>query len=150
VLDELRRQDWAPRSVRRFDRQVVSARGTFRAIHGREATTVELADALAVPVERVRDHRDHVRRADVASLNSAVGTEDGEEAGERIDSLVAGDERSRPETATMLSSAKAELRAAIDALPDRDRQVLVLLYVESRRPRRAPRGATARGSSSST
>jgi RNA polymerase sigma factor for flagellar operon FliA len=131
VLDELRRQDWAPRSVRRFDREVVSARGTFRALHGREATTGELADALAVPVERLRDHRDHVRRADVGSLNSAISTEDGEEAGDRLDNLVAGDERSRPESATMLSSAKAELRAALDALPERDRKVLVLLYVEN-------------------
>src|SRR3954468_8479776 len=47
VLDELRRQDWAPRSVRRFDRQVTSAVRSFRAIHGREPSEDELADALA-------------------------------------------------------------------------------------------------------
>src|SRR5215204_1240880 len=46
VLDELRRQDWAPRSVRRFDRQVIAAARSFRAIHGREPSEDELADAL--------------------------------------------------------------------------------------------------------
>ena len=55
VLDELRRQDWAPRSVRRFDREVVRAVRSFRAIHGREPTDSELADALAVTVEELRE-----------------------------------------------------------------------------------------------
>jgi RNA polymerase sigma factor for flagellar operon FliA len=131
VLDELRRQDWAPRSVRRFDRQLVLAAQTFRAVHGRNATQDELADALAVPVEKLRVHRDDMQRADVGSLNRTAGNADGEEAGEQIEMLASDDERSRPEHATMLSSAKSELRAAIGALPERDRKVLVMLYVEN-------------------
>jgi RNA polymerase sigma factor for flagellar operon FliA len=55
VLDELRRQDWAPRSVRRFDREVAKAARSFRAIHGREPRDHELADALAVSVDELRD-----------------------------------------------------------------------------------------------
>src|SRR3954462_2909840 len=69
VLDELRRQDWAPRSVRRFDRQVAAASRSFRAIHGREPNDDELADALAVTTDELRGHRADLLRADVGSLN---------------------------------------------------------------------------------
>src|ERR687888_2793552 len=77
VLDELRRQDWAPRSVRRFDRQVAAAVRSFRAIHRREPTDEGLADALAVTIDDLRDHRADLIRADVGSLNTAA-SESGE------------------------------------------------------------------------
>ena len=35
VLDELRRQDWAPRSLRRWERDIHKAREQFTALHGR-------------------------------------------------------------------------------------------------------------------
>src|SRR5215204_4002738 len=80
VLDELRRQDWAPRSVRRFDRQVIAAARSFRAIHHREPSDEELADACAVSVDDLRGHRADLIRADVGSLHSAAsdGSEDDE------------------------------------------------------------------------
>src|SRR3954470_17611255 len=78
VLDELRRQDWAPRSVRRFDRQITAAARSFRAIHGREPTDDELADALAVNVDDLRGHRADLVRADIGSLHTA-STEGGED-----------------------------------------------------------------------
>src|SRR4029079_10181663 len=73
VLDELRRQDWAPRSVRRFDRQITAAARSLRAIHGREPSDDELADALAVSVDDLHSHRADLVRADVGSLNTATG-----------------------------------------------------------------------------
>ena len=44
VLDELRRQDWAPRSLRRWERDIHRAREQFTALHGRRPTRDELAD----------------------------------------------------------------------------------------------------------
>ena len=35
VLDELRRNDWAPRSLRRWERDIARARERFIALHGR-------------------------------------------------------------------------------------------------------------------
>ena len=46
VLDELRRQDWAPRSLRRWERDIHKARDQFSTIHGRRPTREELAEAL--------------------------------------------------------------------------------------------------------
>src|SRR6187401_3497021 len=42
VLDELRRQDWAPRSVRRWERDIDKALEAFTALHGRKPTAGEL------------------------------------------------------------------------------------------------------------
>src|SRR5204862_6954796 len=50
VLDELRRQDWAPRSLRRWERDISKARDQFNAIHGRRPSRTELAESLAISV----------------------------------------------------------------------------------------------------
>ena len=129
VLDELRHQDWAPRSVRRFDREVVAASRTFRAVHGREADDGELADALAVGVEELRAHRADITRAEVGSLNAVTGDEEGSDV-ERIETLESGDHRARPEHAAMLGDSKRAFREAVGTLTEREREVLVLLYVK--------------------
>ena len=130
VLDELRRQDWAPRSVRRFDRQVLAAMRSFRAIHGREPTDDELADALAVSVDDLRDHRADLIRADVGSLNAASADSADDEGVERVDTLHSEDRRLRPEHAAMLTDSKRAFRDAFETLSTREQEVCVLLYVK--------------------
>ena len=131
VLDELRRQDWAPRSVRRFDREVAKAARSFRAIHHREPRDEELADALAVSVDELRGHRADVARADVGSLNiAAADTSDDDSGVERVEQLQSGDERSRPEHAAMLGDTKRAFREAFDTLNTREQEICILLYVK--------------------
>jgi RNA polymerase sigma factor for flagellar operon FliA len=130
VLDELRRQDWAPRSVRRFDREVAKAARSFRAIHGREPRDDELADALAVSVDELRSHRADVVRADVGSLNTTVSESGDDEGSERVETLHSADERSRPEHAAMISDTKDAFRKAFETLSTREQEVIVLLYVK--------------------
>jgi RNA polymerase sigma factor FliA len=131
VLDELRRQDWAPRSVRRFDRQVTAAARSFRAIHGREPTDEELADALAVSIDDLRGHRADLIRADVGSLNAtAADAGDDHEGVERVETLHSDDARLRPEHAAMLGDSKRAFREAFDTLSMREQEVCVLLYVK--------------------
>src|ERR1700744_12220 len=48
VLDELRRFDWAPRSLRRMERELNRARERFNVLHGRAPSKAELADLLAI------------------------------------------------------------------------------------------------------
>src|SRR5881398_4077126 len=58
VLDELRRQDWAPRSVRRWERDMEKAADAFTALHRRRPSTDELAEAMGCSVEELRRRRD--------------------------------------------------------------------------------------------
>ena len=72
VLDELRRQDWAPRSLRRWERDIAKARDQFNAIHGRRPNREELAESLAISVEELRKREDDIAVSDVTSLNTLV------------------------------------------------------------------------------
>ena len=90
VLDELRRQDWAPRSLRRWERDISKARDQFTALHGRRPSKDELADSLAISVDDLRRREDDIAVSDVTSLNTLVISDD-ETTVERIDTLAAGD-----------------------------------------------------------
>src|SRR5215216_4781709 len=76
VLDELRRQDWAPRSVRRWERDIDRVSETFSALHGRRPTTQELADSLGVESGELRRRRGEITRSDMTSLNTLVMSDD--------------------------------------------------------------------------
>jgi RNA polymerase sigma factor for flagellar operon FliA len=130
VLDELRRQDWAPRSLRRWERDIARARDQFTTLHGRRPSREELADALAVSVEDLRRREDEISVSDVTSLNTLVISDD-ETTVERIDTLASPDQRLDPEHASATEEAKAKFRSAFEKLPQREREVAVLLYVKN-------------------
>ena len=130
VLDELRRQDWAPRSLRRWERDIARSREQFTAIHGRRPTREELAESLAISVEDLRRREDDISVSDVTSLNTLVISDD-ETTVERIDTLADGDSRVDPEHAAATTEAKAKFRRAFELLPQREREVAVLLYVKN-------------------
>jgi RNA polymerase sigma factor for flagellar operon FliA len=130
VLDELRRQDWAPRSLRRWERDIHKAREQFSAIHGRRPTREELAESLAISVEDLRRRQDDISVSDVTSLNTLVISDD-ETTVERIDTLADGDVRLDPEHASATAEAKGKFRRAFETLPKREREVAVLLYVKN-------------------
>ena len=94
VLDELRRQDWAPRSVRRWERDIEKAAERFTvaprppADHATSSPT-----RSASPVDELRRRRDEIAPSDVTSLNTLVLADD-ETTIERIDTI-AGDDPPR-------------------------------------------------------
>jgi RNA polymerase sigma factor for flagellar operon FliA len=130
VLDELRRQDWAPRSLRRWERDINRAREQFSSLHGRRPTADELADTLAISTDDLRRRQDDISVSDVTSLNTLVISDD-ETTVERIDTLADGDERLDPSHASEATEAKAKFRRAFEHLPQREREVAVLLYVKN-------------------
>ena len=130
VLDELRRQDWAPRSLRRWERDIHRARDQFTSLHRRRPTQEEIAAMLAVTTDELRRRQDDIAVSDVTSLNALVISDD-ETTVERIDTIAATDHRLDPEHAANTSAAKAKFRRAFDTLAKREREVAVLLYVKN-------------------
>jgi RNA polymerase sigma factor FliA len=128
VLDELRRHDWAPRSLRRWDRELSKARDQFVGLYGRRPTREELASAMGVTTGELVRRQDELARAQVGSLNAVVHSDD-DAAIERIDTLPADDRHSDPESAAMTLAAKERFRKAFDCLAPRERKIAVLLYV---------------------
>src|SRR5215204_3516675 len=130
VLDELRRQDWAPRSLRRWERDIYKAREQFTSLHGRRPTRDELADALATTVDDLRQREHEIQASEITSLNTLVISED-DTTIERLDTLVSQDTGLDPEHATAKIEAKDKFRRAFERLPQRERELAVLLYVKN-------------------
>ena len=128
VLDELRRYDWAPRSVRRLEREMNRARERFTILHGRSPTNSELSDALAITEEDLVALIDDLARCEIGSLNTMVVGDD-DSPSERLDTLASLDLNADPEHAAMREGAIARFRAAFEELPARERRVAVLLHV---------------------
>jgi RNA polymerase sigma factor for flagellar operon FliA len=130
VLDELRRNDWAPRSLRRWDRDFTKTRDDFIRLEGRRPTNLELADAMGVTPAELHQRVAQIARAQVGSLNAVVLAEDDTQI-EKIDTLPSDDRDCDPELSAARSQAKERLRAALETLPERERKLAVLLYVHN-------------------
>jgi RNA polymerase sigma factor FliA len=130
VLDELRRQDWAPRSVRRWERDLTKAVDEFTVLYHRRPTVKELADAMSTTVAEIRKRQDEITSSDVTSLNALVLSDEGTTI-ERVATLSAADRRLDPEHAAATEELKRNFRGAFARLPRREREVAVLLYVKN-------------------
>ena len=130
VLDELRGQDWAPRSLRRWERDIASAREQFASNHGRRPTRAELAAALGTSEDELRAREHEIQSSEVTSLNTLVASEE-ESSVERIDTVASDDFSLDPEAAATTEAQKEKFRRAFELLSQREREVAVLLYVKN-------------------
>jgi RNA polymerase sigma factor for flagellar operon FliA len=131
VLDELRRHDWAPRSLRRDERAINNARDSFIAVHERQPSREELAGVLEMSTAELTDRLDQVELAEVGSLNRAVRSDESATT-EQIDTLESSDRDGDPVAQAELAEAKARFRKAFAKLSKQEREVAVMLYVEER------------------
>jgi RNA polymerase sigma factor FliA len=129
VLDELRRHDWAPRSLRRAERAINGAREDFVAAHDRQPNRAELAAAAGMTAAELASRTNELALAEVGSLNRTIRAEESTTI-ERIDTLESCDEECDPTLSAERRQARERFREAFAQLPARERQVAVLLYVE--------------------
>jgi RNA polymerase sigma factor for flagellar operon FliA len=129
VLDELRRHDWAPRSLRRDERAINHAREVFLATHDRQPSREELAPMVGMDPTQLRSRLDDLALAEVGSLNRTVRSDESTTL-ERIDTLESSDTNCDPIASAERREAKERFRKAFALLPAQEREVAVLLYVE--------------------
>jgi len=129
VLDELRRHDWAPRSLRRDERTINTARESFLTTHERQPSREELAAKVGMTPSDLTNRLDQVALAEVGSLNRIVRSDESATI-ERIDTLESTDEEWDPIVQAERGEAKERFRKAFARLSKQEREVAVLLYVE--------------------
>jgi RNA polymerase sigma factor for flagellar operon FliA len=132
ILDELRRRDWAPRSVRRWQRDIGRIVAEFTAIHDRAPRPAEIADALGLPLSELRRHERDIEQSGIASLNAPQATGGSGPGTARVDALVDDDPAVDPFAVVSAEASHERLVEVLEALPDREHDVAVLLYVQGR------------------
>ena len=129
VLDELRRHDWAPRSLRRDERTINAARDSFLSMHERQPSREELAAEVGMTPSELTSRLDQVAVAEVGSLNRSVRSDESVTI-EQIDTLESVDRESDPIVHAERGEAKERFRKAFAQLSKQEREVAVMLYVE--------------------
>ena len=129
VLDELRRHDWAPRSLRRDERAINHAREVFLANHDRQPSREELAAMLDMDPLRTGGpaRRGGARGGRLAEPHGALRRERHDRADRHPGEP---DTDCDPIACAERREAKERFRAAFALLPPVEREVAVLLYLE--------------------
>ncbi len=127
ILDELRRQDWTPRSVRRSERAIKLACDQWLADTGRPATRNELAKQLGIDLPELDHQMQDIARADMRSLQETV--EHASEAIELGDTLPTTHGEHDPELRLLGSERNEVFRSAFTTLTQRERSALVLRHL---------------------
>lgn len=122
MMDELRRGDWAPRSVHRRHREISGAMKAIEQREGREAHEDEIISALNLTPEAYRAAIQDAVQCQVLSLDAPPEGSD--------DPFEAPDPNHSPLEAIERDEFQSRLVQAIAALPERERMVLSLYYDE--------------------
>ena len=123
MLDEIRKNDWAPRSVHRKARRVAEAFRKIENINGRDARDSEVAQALEISLEEYHQMLQDASGYLVLSFED-MGMDDEAVAAQfadRSSGVLEGLQR---------DDFKKNLREAITGLPERERLVMALYYDE--------------------
>jgi RNA polymerase sigma factor for flagellar operon FliA len=121
IVDEMRRTDWVPRSVRDRGDRLRIAKETLAKDLGREPTELELAKNLGVSEERLRELADH------SLIHNVVSMEEGIDDEHTLGDAIAG-EVEPPDASVETSDFRMAIRSAIGSLAERDRMIVEMHY----------------------
>lgn len=123
ILDELRAQDWVPRSVRSRVRELERVQERLEGRLLRAATDRELAGELGVPVHELRGLTRQVQVVSVEALDETTGG---------ASELFADHDAPDPMATVQAREMLRQLAVVVGQLGERDRTVIRLYYLENR------------------
>ena len=124
ILDNLRAFDWASRTTRRRTREVQAAYSRLEQQLGRSVTEAEVAVEMNIPITELRETLQDIHGLRIANLEDRS-----EDTGLSISDMIS-DTGISPFDQLGNSEYRTLLARAIDKLPERERQVIALYYVE--------------------
>ncbi len=129
ILDELRAQDWVPRSVRSMAREIERRSSELEHRLRRAPRDDELADALGIEVDDLHEALRQISTSSIVALDETWGADSERESASLIDTI--GDERA-PDPAAVLDAHETDdaLSESIARLSDREKTVTALYYYE--------------------
>lgn len=126
ILDQIRKMDWIPRTVRQRQRQIDAAMKDIENTMGRPATDSEIATALGISDDEYCEWQSQMKITNVVSLNEYL------EMGTDISNEKANVSRhfDAPEKVVEQAELKEMLMDALELLTEKERKVILLYYYE--------------------
>jgi RNA polymerase sigma factor for flagellar operon FliA len=125
IVDELRKQDWVPRSVRDRADRIRRMRETLEESLGRPPSETEIASALGVEVERLQE----ITRNSV--VRTLISMDESEEDEQPIRDQLATNVED-PLSLALTGCLRGRVLEAVAELPERERQLVELYYFRNR------------------
>ena len=129
ILDDHRRRDRVPRSIRRKQREIATAREVLTEELGRVPNDQETAASLGIEQERLWQWQRETEHAVRVSLDKPVDTEAGRHT--TPEEMLVGEDGDQIEELVSMDQEVRILRRAITTLKKRERVVLSLYYFEN-------------------
>jgi len=129
IVDELRKLDWVPRSVRSKAREIERTIADLEAQFKRAPTEEELATELGVSVDNLRDSLQRVNMSSISALDEVVNVGDDEGSMSLVDTI---EDLDAPDPVAIFDHAETRKIVAelVEGLPERDKLVVTLYYFE--------------------
>ncbi|CAM3031229.1 RNA polymerase sigma factor FliA [Legionella worsleiensis] len=121
MLDEVRRNDWVPRSVYRNSRMISEAVRNLENRHGREAKDVEIAEELGLSLNEYHDMLQDSASSHLYGFDDLGVTDD-------MLHSEGGGESTEPHVQVMHKDLMSRLAQVIEGLPQKEQMVLSLYY----------------------
>jgi RNA polymerase sigma factor for flagellar operon FliA len=128
IIDELRVLDWIPRSLRQKAKQLEKTYAELEYKYGRSATDKEVAEALEITEDELSKLILDVSGASLISLDDVWYLDNDEEIGV-IDTIESPPEQG-PEAEVEKKEMRQFLIEAINRLPEREKEVIILYYYD--------------------
>ncbi|HBR03182.1 MAG TPA: FliA/WhiG family RNA polymerase sigma factor [Ruminiclostridium sp.] len=126
IIDAIREQDWAPRSLRKKGKDLEKAYSELENHLGHSATDQEVADKLGITVSELNKLLHEVNMSQMVSLDDYL--EQNYETS--FDPLSMDRDTSQPEQRIEVIELKETLSDVINKLPEKERTVVTLYYYE--------------------
>lgn len=124
ILDQIRKMDWIPRTLRQKQKQMDTAAAKLEAEYGRPATADEIAGELGLSREEYDSWKTEAEFTNLISLDDYL--EQGSES--RIGSI--GAKFQQPEVAVQKQELKEMLVEALQTLTEKEQKVITFYYYE--------------------
>lgn len=125
ILDQIRKMDWIPRSVRQKQKQMESAIAKIESEENRVATDEEVARELNITIDEYFNWQGQTKITNIASIDEFV--EQGIEV-KAFDS--ARNAQNEPDRVFEQEEMKELLASSLEKLTEKERMVVVLYYYE--------------------
>jgi RNA polymerase sigma factor for flagellar operon FliA len=131
ILDELRAQDWVPRSIRRKEKIIEKSRQRLECIKGGEATAKEISNDLKMDTDKVHKMLTSISPAKVVNYDEYVSFK--VQDASSITNYTDGVNKNNPFKDVSLRSSQEYILKTMESLTENEQIIMMMYYFESKK-----------------